>query len=357
MNNSQRRAGGKRATEPGRREETYREDAYREDAVATLEAHSDAVIKEVQRLAALAGIAVPRVASGTATPAVLRIVEEPGSEVKVRARFHPVYTQYFAAGSVVIALPEQAADLLELLVAAGSTRRGTIIGVLPAHGGAGASMLSSWLARHLSQEDSTGLIDLDPLSLGLAEDLGLAGDAGLRWADLNEDAGALVPGRLNAALPHLGDLRVLSADDRGAVPPSGESGERAISALSQVHKTTVLDLPRGAGLGHGISRGWLEWCDVVVIVSHPTSRGLEQCHRILAALPSHHKGIVVANGANGGSQAAALALELGHSQVFALHRLRNMQQDLEHGVRLGDRQRSTTAREVGRIAAACQEGA
>lgn len=328
-----------------------------EDDVATLEAHSDAVIREVQRLASLAGISVPRVRAGAGAQAVLQLVEEPGSDVRVRARFHPAYATYFAAGSVLITLPEQAADLLELLVAAGSTRRGTIIGVLGAHGGAGASMLASWLARHLGREDGTGLIDLDPLSLGLADDLGLTDAAGLRWADLNEDAGALVPGRLNAALPHLGDLRLLSADERGAVPPGGESGERSISALSQIHKTTVLDLPREAWRDRVMSRAWLEWCDAVAVITHPTSRGLEQTRRILSALPSRQRAVVVANGVNGKSEAAALALELGHRDVQPLHRLRNLQQDLAHGVRLGDRKRCITARDIGRIADACQDGA
>ena len=56
-------------------------------------------------------------------------------------------------------------------------------------------------------------------------------------------------------------------------------------------------------------------------------------------------------------EAAALALELGHRDVQPLHRLRNLQQDLAHGVRLGDRKRCITARDIGRIADACQDGA
>lgn len=337
----------------GKRQEPGSGRSASDGAVATLEARSDAVIREVQRLAGLAGIDVARVRSSAASQAVLRIVEEPGSTATVRARFHPAYAEYFASGSVVIALPEQAEDLLELLLAAGSTRRGMIIGVMGAHGGAGTTLLASWLARTLSEQDSTGLIDLDPLSLGLDAGLGLTDEPGLRWADLSEEAGALVPNRLNAALPHLGGLRVLSADSRGAVSGSGQGGERAISALSQVHATTVLDLPRDAAVFHGSSRGWLEWCDVSVVVTQISGNGLKQAKRIIAQLPSHQRVIVVANGASGGSEAAALGLELDHTHVEALHRLRNVQQDLEHGVRLGDRQRCNTARDVERIAAAC----
>lgn len=328
---------------------------YREDAVATLEAHTDAVIREVNRLAVLAGIDVVRVKPGAAPRAVLQMTEEPGSHLAVRARFHPAYASYFASGSVVITLPEQAEDLLELLLAAGSTRRGAITGVVGAHGGAGASLLASWLARILSDDDGTGLIDLDPLSLGLADGLGLQSSPGLRWADLNEDAGALVPGRLSAALPHLGDLRVLSADDRGAVPSSGESGARAISALSQVHAHTVLDLPRDAGAADSHSREWLEWCDTVVVITHPTTHGLKHTQQILSNLPSHGRGIVAVNRAGSAGEVAALALELGDQTVLPVHRLRNLEQDLAHGIRLGDRSRSVTARDISKIALACQE--
>ena len=324
-------------------------------AIAALKAGSDAVRGEVARLATLAGVEVAHSRAAVETGAVLRIVEVPGTTPQVEASFHPSYAPYFASGKVRIALPEQAEDLLELMLAAGSTRRGAVVGVVGAHGGAGCSTLASWLARGLGERDATGLIDLDPLSLGIEKGLGMSKSSGLRWVDLPESSGALVPGRLNAALPCLGEVHVLSADERGAVPLLGASGERAISALSQVNAVTVLDLPREVIEMDSAARGWLEWCDVLVIVAHPTSRGLRHTRRVLHRVPEGIVPVVVMNGVSGGAETAAIAVELGCERVVPLRRLRNLEQDLDHGVRLGDRRRCNTARDVARIQALCLE--
>ncbi|MFT0848343.1 hypothetical protein VR010_11395 [Actinomycetaceae bacterium L2_0104] len=322
-------------------------------AVASLFAAGDDVKSEVARLAALAGVEVSRSRSPSGANAVLRMTEVPGAELQIEASFHPSYAPYFASGKVRIVLPEQAEDLLELLLAAGSTRRGTIVGVFASHGGAGSSTLASWLARRLGESDSTGLIDLDPMSSGLDRDLGLLKTPGLRWADLSEKSGALVPGRLNAALPRVDQLHVLSADERAGAPVSGSSGERAIAALSQVNAVTVLDLPRQATQEDTRIRGWLEWCDVAVVVMRAHARGLRHTRRILDQLPEGIVPIVVVNGVSGGSETAAIAVELDCERVLPLRRLRNLEQDLEHGVRLGDRRRCNTARDVARIEALC----
>ncbi len=326
-------------------------------ALASLVATSDAVKSEVARLAGLAGVEVSHSRSGANSNAVLRMVEVSGTVPRIEASFHPSYAPYFASGRVQISLPEQAEDLLELLLAAGSTQRGMIVGVFASHGGAGASTLASWLARHMSESDAAGLIDLDPMSLGLDRDLGMHRIPGLRWADLSEKSGALVPGRLNAALPHIEQLHVLSADERGAAPLEGSSGERAIAALSQVNATTVLDLPRQATHGDARVRGWLEWCDVAVVVTRAHSHGLRHTRKILDQFPPDLVPIVALNGASGAGEAAAIALELECERVLPLRYLRNLDQDLEHGVRLGDRRRCNTARDVARIEALCLEAA
>ena len=319
--------------------------------IASLVATSDTVKSEVVRLAGLAGVEV--VHSRPTVNAVLRMVEVSGATPQIEASFHPSYAPYFASGKVHVSLPDQAEDLLELLLAAGSTRRGMIMEVFGSHGGAGASTLASWLARRMSESDAAGLIDLDPMSLGLDHDLGMHKAPGLRWADLSEKSGALVPGRLNAALPQIEQLRVLSADERGSAPLEGSSGERAIAALSQVNTTTVLDLPRQATQGDDNVRGWLGWCDVAVVVTRAHSRGLRHTRKTLDQLPADIVPVVVVNGASGGAEAAAIALELRCDHVLPLRRLRNLEQDLEHGVRLGDRRRCNTARDVARIEAFC----
>ncbi len=320
-----------------------------------LRSHSDLVRAEVERIASLAGVQLEHAATSESLEGVLSLSEVDAAVPTVEASFHPAFAPYFAAGSLTLALPDEAEDLLELLLAAGSTQRGVVLGVVGSHGGAGATTLAAWLARSFSEEHTTALLDLDSLSAGIDRPLGLSDSAGLRWGDLGEDLGSFVPGRLNAVLPALGSLRVLSADQRGGVPRQGGIGERAIAALSQVNSICVLDLPRTVADPTSHERGWLEWCDAVVLVGAPTSRGLLQIRQSMQNLPPSKKVILVGNGVSGGAEAASLAQELGAANVMPMRRLRNLNQDLEHGVRIGDRNRCATARDVTRIGQHCME--
>ncbi|RTE49232.1 hypothetical protein [Actinobaculum sp. 352] len=323
-------------------------------AACSLAAHSETVRSEVNRLAALAGINIVTGRSGTAPSAVLNLREVDGSMPQVEASFHPAYAPYFASGCIRLSLREEAEDVLELMLAAGSTQRGTIVGVIGSRGGIGVSTLASWLAREMARERETCLLDLDPLSAGIDLLLGLEGAPGLRWSDLAEDSGALVPGRLNAALPSLGALRVLSADPRGGAPRGGGLGVDAIAALSQANEVTVLDIPR-SGIDAGTrEREWLEWCDVVVLIVGGGLREIQQARRAISLLPGETPLVIVGSGVSGG-EAAALAEALDVPQVMPLRRLRTLDQDLSHGVRVGDRTRCATARDVSRIGVICRE--
>lgn len=313
--------------------------------------HSDLARTEVERISALAGVHVELATPQTVQESVLRLREIDAPMPTIEASFHPSFASYFASGTLTLTLPDEAEDLLELLLAAGSTQRGSVIGVVGSHGGAGATTLAAWLARTYSADHSTALLDLDPLSAGIDRWLGLNDEPGLRWPDLGEDNGSFVPGRLNAVLPKMGNLRVLSADHRGGVAHG--LGERAIAALSQVNSLCVLDLPRSVAGVQAFERGWLEWCDVVLLVGAATSRGLVQMRQISQTMPPSKRVIFVGNGVSGGAEAASLAQELRTTAVLPLRKLRNLNQDLEHGVRLGDRSRCSMARDVARIGQRC----
>ncbi|MDY5152473.1 hypothetical protein [Actinobaculum suis] len=315
------------------------------DTVSLTGSH-EVTVQEVNRIAELAGIAVKQVAERAGgQEAVLRLEEIAGARVRVKASFHPAYAPYFASGSITLELPAQAEDLLELMLAAGSTRRGLTIGVVGASGGIGVTALACWIASCLPAR--AALADLDPASAGLLGFLAMENAAGLRWADIPESAGVLVPGRLADALPARGTLRVLSADGRGAVVPTGTVGQRAIDALSQSHDHTVLDLPRLALQPGSTAATWLDWCDHLVVLTVPGVRGVSQAKLALSRLTS--RTVTVATRATNKLEAASFAEEIDHP-VHLIRPLRGFDADIEHGLALGSRTRSATHRDISRLA-------
>ncbi|MDD7385220.1 MAG: hypothetical protein SPI12_01350 [Actinomycetaceae bacterium] len=310
--------------------------------------------REVRRLAAIAGVDVVVVPSGHAgRAAVLTLTER--SPMVVGVDFHPAYRGYFPLTTSVVHVKEEAQEMLELLLAAGSTRRGRIVGVIGAHGGAGSTTLACWLARTIAGDERCSLIDLDPLSTGVADAMGIAETPGLRWADVATQQGAFVPGRLLNALPQLEGLAVLTADDRASVPVSGDGAERAIAALAQVCEMTLLDLPRSALQPGNPAASWLEWCDLVIVVA---VIGSVRSHRravegLRGALPV----VSVARSVHSRGQLAAYTQDVGVERVYPFHDVRHFDDDLAHGVHIGDRKRSACARDVRQLATVCMAAA
>lgn len=321
--------------------------------IGVLTAH-ESVRSELQRIGNLAGIDIAAVTHAQQLEqCVVQIVDD-AAPPYVRVQFHPAFAPYFGEEASFFSPFEHAEQLVEIFLAAGSTRRGWIIGVLGAHGGAGATVLAAWMARHLAESEPVAFIDLDPLSSGVEGWLGLERMPGLRWADLGSIDSAVVPGRVNEALPQLGNLRILSADNRGGVPRVEAQGERVISSLSQVNGVCIADLPRHAVFEEDPAHTWLQWCDVVVVVGSASRHGMEQMMRVHALLPSHMRRQYVVRGPRAHLRCAELERVVGES-VLAFRQARTLHQDVEHGVRIGDRTRSTPAADAARIAAVCRE--
>lgn len=306
--------------------------------VAALSASTPAVIHEVQRLAGLVGIDVHVVDKVSAQTGVLNLSEIPSSIPKISACFHPSYAPYFVHGRMELTLPEDAEHLLELLLAAGTTRRGNVIALIGAQGGVGVSVSSAWIARILSQNRHVCLIDASPVSAGIQWLVGVSHEPGMRWADIRDDTGSLVPGRLRDSLPQLGTLRVLSADSRAAMP-STEIGVRALSALSQVHDNCVVDLNSQALLAGGIGHGMLDWADSLVIVARAGVSGRRALKMALQHCPKEMETHLLLLGAQSG-ECASVSLDTGIHNVWPLHTMRGLESDFAHGIRVGDRKRS-----------------
>ncbi len=330
----------------------------------SLVAENDQLRSEVARIASLAGVNVEfSWSEHGVTPAVLRLRQVSEHTLTLSASFHPSYAPYFVEGNVTLTLPQEAEDLLELMLAAASTARGTVVGVIGAQGGVGATSFASILARGYAREGSTALIDLDPLSPGVDLGFHLRTSPGLRWADLVEEQGSLVPGRLRAALPRLGNLAILSADERGGVHTNAagigggafsEVGERAIAALSQVSEVSVLDLPRWALRDGEGERAWISWCDALVVLVRSDESSLHAARRVLTWAGQTLALHVVGAGVRSRGECAQMARDLEVGKVWPWRRHKGLRAELAHGLGLGERKHASFVREVMKVGSACR---
>jgi secretion/DNA translocation related CpaE-like protein len=149
--------------------------------------------------------------------------------------------------SHVVFLPDAETWLVDLLAdaAEGQLGAGHLVGVIGGRGGAGATTLATALAiTSLRSGRRTMLVDADPLGGGI--DLVLGGETadGLRWPDLAGSRGRVSGSALEAALPRVDELTVLSWDrgDETPVPPAAM--QSLLGAAVRGSDLVVVDLPR-----------------------------------------------------------------------------------------------------------------
>jgi secretion/DNA translocation related CpaE-like protein len=126
-----------------------------------------------------------------------------------------------------------------------SAAGGRTLAVIGGRGGAGASILSAGLAvTAVTAGHRTLLIDADPLGGGLDLVLGWENIDGLRWSALARAGGRVRPGALLDALPHRGDLVLLSfARDQGPLMPA-DAMAATLDAGRRGREVIIADLPR-----------------------------------------------------------------------------------------------------------------
>ncbi|WP_406319303.1 CpaE-like family protein [Streptosporangium sp. NBC_01639] len=137
-------------------------------------------------------------------------------------------------------LVDEFADVVEP-----AARAGQVVCVAGGRGGAGASVLAASLAVSASRQRlHTLLVDADPLGGGLDLLLGQEEADGARWSDLVAREGRVSFTALQAALPTVAGLTLLSFH-RGEVEPiPAEAMRSVLEAGLRGFDLVVVDLPR-----------------------------------------------------------------------------------------------------------------
>ena len=173
-------------------------------------------------------------------------------------------------------------------------RPGRVLAVIGGRGGAGASILAGGLAvTAVTAGKRTLLVDADPLGGGLDLVLGWEQVDGLRWPALLGAGGRVDPPALLQALPHRGDLVLLSfARSPGTVaaardlmlPVPGEAMAATLDAARRGRDVIVIDLPRRLDDAATLA---LQAADRTLLIVPAELRAAAAAARIAAAVSLH----------------------------------------------------------------------
>jgi secretion/DNA translocation related CpaE-like protein len=230
----------------------------------------------------------------------------------------------------ILTLPAEEADLVAILADAaeagrGVQRRGAIVAVVGARGGAGASVFAAAIAH--SATDPL-LVDVDPWGGGLDLMLGSEDSPGLRWPELALQSGRVGWTALRAALPVHHGIAVLSAGRAGGRVDAAAL-DAVVDAGSRGGATVVCDLPRRDTPAVETA---LASADLVVLVASADVRSCASAASIGGWLVAANAnvGLVVRGPAPGGLTAADVARAAGLPLLAAMRAQPGLASALEH---------------------------
>jgi secretion/DNA translocation related CpaE-like protein len=221
-------------------------------------------------------------------------------------------------------------------------RSGTVLAVLGASGGVGASVLATAVAVRAQRAGvSAVLVDAAPLGGGLDVTVGVEQDHGVRWPDLGGLVGSADGRALLARLPSAGGLPVLSFD-RVAAHPSPEVAAAVLAALAAECELVVVDV---AVLRGAVADAGLDLATQVVLVASSRLRDVAALSVVVDHLRTRAAERVVPEMAvclRGRRRALAetvrvVELEVGVPVAFTMDDDAGVRADLVHGVAPGSR--------------------
>jgi secretion/DNA translocation related CpaE-like protein len=267
--------------------------------------HDPALLDELQRLAAAAGV-TPAVAGDeaaalgawTTAPLVLVGVDLAASLARLapprRSGVHvvgrgevadEVFRTALALGAENVAdLPTSAGWVGDLLADVGdaSSLGSLTVGVIGGSGGAGATTFACALGQMAARSGRAVVIDADPLGPGADRVLGLEAHDGIRWDALCQTTGRFSGRSLRESLPQRDRLGVLTWRPGPQGSLQAFAVRNAVAAAQRGHDTVVLDLPRTVDpLVHEL----VARCHRVFVLVLPTVAGLASAVRLCARFP------------------------------------------------------------------------
>lgn len=216
----------------------------------------------------------------------------------------------------ILALPSEEAELVSALseaAEAGAPRRGAVLAVIGARGGAGASVFATALAYAAR---NPLLVDLDPWGGGIELVVGSEAETGVRWTELALQGGRIGWPALQAALPAHRGITVLSAGRTGGHMDSA-AVDAVVDAGSRGGATVICDLPRRATPAVEAA---LAAADLVAVVTPADVRSCAAATAIGQWLVTANAnvGLVVRGPAPGGLTAAEVARAVGLPSLAAM---------------------------------------
>ena len=192
------------------------------------------------------------------------------------------------SASYVATIPESREWLIENLVQPVRSK-GLSVALVPASGGAGASLTSCGLAfhaRHIFQE--VALVDLDENSASLDITFGLENQPGMRWQDFSDLSGSINGNDILRSLPNRESVGLLT---HGKITSAATTTSKnlILGKLNEVCDLVVIDFPRTNDNQFSIEA--IANCDLVLVVTTATVRGCASAKRCIATLAGHAKNI------------------------------------------------------------------
>jgi secretion/DNA translocation related CpaE-like protein len=188
----------------------------------------------------------------------------------------------------VATIPESREWLIENL-SEPCTTRALSVAVVPASGGAGASILSCGLAFHSRQLfQDVALVDLDENSASLDITFGLENQAGMRWQDFCSLTGAISGNDVYRSLPNRDSVGLLTHGKLTSAQ-TAISIDLILDKLSDVSELVILDFPKPSDKQFQLDA--LARCDLVLVVTTATVRGCASAKQSIATLAPYAKNI------------------------------------------------------------------
>ncbi|MEV4345940.1 septum site-determining protein Ssd [Actinoplanes sp. NPDC049596] len=243
----------------------------------------------------------------------------------------------------IVELPTAEAWIVDRFAEQHDQPVGRVLAVIGGRGGAGASILSGGLAITAADAGHrTLLIDGDPLGGGLDLLLGWEDVDGLRWSALADAEGRVDPPALIGALPHRGDLVLLSFARHEAPIVPAMAMAATIDAARRARDVIVADLPRQMDDAAVLA---LESADRALLIVPAELRAVAAASRVARTVLAHRSelSVVVRGPAPGRLKPRDVAKSLGLPLAGSLRPEPAMCQGLERGVAPGQSGRGELA--------------